>query len=271
MMATPRGMGNRLWIVLSLVVGCVPPSSQPTYFGQQPQQGYGQAPPAPGYAAAPAATGGASCIEVFQCLAACTEQTCYQPCYERGTPEAQQAAAAVINCGQTGAACEAELATCRGGYVATQTAPSAPASSNVVTAPSGKRAPVSNDQILPWLTGSWIGNNHQFEFYGDGRVRRSGGGMMSEKRPGEKARDCVAVVNDVGTVTQQGDYLIMEFAATDGYTCGTREHTPGVTIRYHIEWIDSGVYYDLDELQLVLRDIDCTNGDMWCTDRVKRR
>ncbi|MFN0252736.1 MAG: hypothetical protein ACKV2T_38030 [Kofleriaceae bacterium] len=266
-------MGNRLWIVLS-VVGCVPPTSQPTYFGSQ-QQGYGQAPPAPGYEGAPAATenGGANCIAVFQCLAACTEQSCYQPCYERGTPEAQQAAAAVISCGQTGAACETEFATCRnqGGYVATQPTPTAPASSTVVTAPSGKRAPVSNDQILGWLTGSWIGNNHQFEFYGDGRVRRSGGGLMSEKRPGEKARDCVAVINDVGTVTQQGDYLIMEFAATDGYTCGTREHTPGVTIRYQIEWVDSGVYYDLDELQLVLRDIDCTNGDMWCTDRVRRR
>lgn len=256
-----------------VIAGCVAPTStQPSYFGSQPPPAYGQAPPAPGYAttpaATPAATGGASCIEVFQCLATCTDQSCYQPCYERGSPEAQQAAAAVIQCGQTGAACEAEFATCRG-YAAS--APSAPAAtSTVVVAPSGKRAPVSNDQILPWLTGSWIGNNHQFEFYGDGRVRRSGGGMMSEKRPGEKARDCVAVINDVGTVTQQGDYLIMSFAATDGYTCGTRESTPGVTVRYHIEWVDNP-YYDPPELQLVLRDIDCTNGDMWCTDKVRRR
>ncbi len=54
-------------------------------------------------------------------------------------------------------------------------------SSTLQVGASGKRQPVANDQILPWLTGSWIGNNHQFEFYGDGRVRRSGGGMMTTK------------------------------------------------------------------------------------------
>lgn len=250
----------RTLLLAVLVIGCVPLANQSTYGGAPP----------------PVATttpdSGATCIEVFQCLAACTEQACFQQCYARGSAEAQSAASAVIQCGQTGAACDAEYATCRaqgGGTVAA--APATAPTSAVVQAPSGKRAPVANDQILPWLTGSWIGNNHQFEFYGDGRVRRSNGGMMSEKRPGERARDCVAVINDVGTVTQQGDYLIMSFGATDGYTCGTRESAPGVTIRYHIEWVDSGDYYDRDELQLVLRDIDCTNGDMWCTDKVRRR
>jgi hypothetical protein len=119
--------------------------------------------------------------------------------------------------------------------------------------------------------GRWVGNNHHFEFYGDGRVRRSRGGMMAQKKETYgKWEECVAVSNDVGTVTQQGDYLIMVFGGTDSSTCGVKEHQAGTTVRYQIEWVDNS-YYKLDELQLVLRDIDCTNGDMWCTDRVERR
>ncbi len=250
------------------LLACVPPSStSPSYFGQQqPQQAqpYEQQP----QTQAQATTGGSNCLQMFQCLAACADGACMQACYGQGDAEAQQAAAALIQCGQGGGACEPELARCRGNAVVAS-APPAPSAPLQVGA-SGKRQPVANDQILPWLTGSWIGNNHQFEFYGDGRVRRSGGGMMREKVPGERGRDCVAVSNDTGTVTQQGDLLIMKFEAADGYTCGIREHDPGVTVRYRIEWVDNP-YYDLNELQLRLIDIDCTAGEMWCADRVTRR
>lgn len=216
--------------------------------------------------AAPVADGGRSCVEVVQCLAACPDAGCFSGCVDSAAPASRPAVDALLACNAAGGACDGELAACRGdggGMVAVGDVGA--------TSPDLPRQPVSNAQILPWLVGEWISSRHQFTFYPDGRVRRAEGGGMVEDHPGTyDDRHCVAVANDLGTVHQEGDLLIMEFDDRSANTCGIKETSGPTTVRYRITWFDNA-YDDSPDLQLVLEDIDCTAGAMWCGDGMNRR
>jgi hypothetical protein len=94
---------------------------------------------------------------------------------------------------------------------------------------------------------------------------------MIEDRPGTSDdRHCVAVTNDVGTVRQEGDLIIMEFGGTDSNTCGIKEAQGPTVVRYRITWFDNA-YDESPYLQLILVDIDCADGAMWCNDGMNRR
>lgn len=148
---------------------------------------------------------------------------------------------ALLQCNAANAgACDAELDVCRGASGVVAESP-APAQQGTFTQPANFQQPHSNANILPWLVGQWITANHQFTFWADGRVRRA-----------------------------SGVPLIMAFPSSDGNHCGTKESTAALTVRYRIEWFDNP--YDEDpKLQLKLRDIDCTKGDMYCVDGMNRR
>jgi hypothetical protein len=244
-----------MWKSLAVIVaftGCVMPP--PTGYGGQPAS-VQAGPPA-----------GLSCVQIVQCLAACTTGTeCFQGCLASGEPAAQGSANALLACNAANAGpCDAELATCRGSdAVATVQRPE--------PRPTDPRQPHTTADLLPWLTGQWVGSNHQFTFHGDGRVRRAGAVAMEYGQRGETKIGCVSTLNETGTVTQEGDFLIMVFGDSDTNHCGARSTNAALTVRYQIEWIDNPYYRDRPELQLRLRDIDCTKGDMYCLDSMTRR
>ena len=146
----------------------------------------------------------------------------------------------------------------------------APASAEAYVDPvSGVSAPHPNEGLLAWMTGDWIGTNHQFEFHGDGTVRRSSGVALYTDTG---HYGCLSLMNDIGAVYQEGDLFIMQFETSDTNHCGDRTSTEPVTVVYQIQWFDNP--YDQDEvyLQLQLRELDCTRGgDMYCVDGMRRR
>lgn len=241
---------HRALLCLGLL-GCVPVSPAPTY-------------------GAPATTeaSGLTCMQLFSCFQGCTEGSCYQSCLGQADPAAQAAANAYLTCG---AQCQNAGDDC----LATRCEAEAQACTGVASAPQVAEAPVVEEQmlegqphttanLLPWLTGAWIGTNHQFEFYGDGRVKRASGVPMYTKRTGEYA--CVSVVSEIGTVRQEGDLLIMEFAPADASHCGDRSSSAaGLTVRYRISWYK----YSTLPPNLRLTDIDCTGG--LCSQQLRRR
>jgi len=133
---------------------------------------------------------------------------------------------------------------------------------------SGVSAPHPNAGLLAWMTGDWIGTNHQFQFFADGTVRRSSGVALYTDT-GDYG--CVSLVNDIGAVYQEGDFFVMQFATSDENHCGERTSTEPVTVVYQIQWFDN-VYDEDAYLQLQLRELDCTRGgDMYCVDGMRRR
>lgn len=242
--------------VAVLLTGCIPPPSPPVFgpqAGAQPQ----------GAAAPPA---GSSCIEIVQCLSTCGQDTsCFPACVDGGDAQAQQDVNALLACNAASPdACGAELDACRGGPVV-----AAASAADTSLAPG---QPHATADLVPWLTGEWIGSNHQFTFHGDGRVRRAEAIALAYRKPGERTydHDCVSTRNEEGTVTQEGDLLIMVFDDSQTSHCGAKNANAALTVRYQIEWIDNP--YDQDPgLQLRLRDLDCTRGDMFCLDSMTRR
>lgn len=268
---------DRKWWGVAFLIGCVPPASQPSYYGQQ--QGQGQP---GGYAqqGQPTASG-MTCMGLFQCFQPCTDGACYQNCLGQADPATQAAANAYMQCGAQkcqgqdlagdclNTNCQAELDTCRGSNVAyapqqqaPQQAPQQPATEQLVYPDQ----PHTTANLLPWMTGQWIGTNHQFEFWADGRVRRASGVPLYSQRTGNY--QCVSVINEIGTVRQEGDMLIMEFAPADSNHCGDKDQAAqGLTVRYQITWYK---YSDLPT-NLLLVDVDCTRGAMYCNDQMRRR
>jgi len=267
---------DRVWL-LALLIGCVPPQPQPSYYGQQ--QGQGGAPGEEGYAQQgqqPAA--GLSCMQLFQCFQACADGTCIQTCLGQADPATQQAASAMLQCNgtqcQDGGSdclqteCAAELEACQIAIPAA--APQQPQQPVAYEQPAEQLAypdqPHTTANLLPWMTGQWIGNNAQFEFYGDGRVKRAMGNNYYSKRTGSYA--CVSTVQEMGTVRQEGDLLIMDFAPAASNHCGDKDTgSQGTTVRYRITW------YKYSELPTILKliDIDCDHGPMYCNEPMKRR
>jgi hypothetical protein len=256
------------WIIV--IGACAPQAANSSWYGPSSQQQQPGAQPQP--VAQPV---GLNCIQIVQCLSRCGQDAaCPAPCIASGSPASQSAVTALIQCNSANESnCEAELDACRADSgVATNVAsevPTAPdpAPSGTFTQPSTLGQPHSNAGILSWLVGQWIGNNHQFTFWADGTVRRASGTPLYTEKG---TYGCVSTINETGTVTQQGDMLIMVFPTSDGNHCGTKESTSGFTVRYRMEWVEN--HYDQDpNLQLVLRDIDCTKGGMWCDDAMTRR
>ena len=233
---------KHVWLLV--LAGCVPLNASPT--GQ-------------------VAAAGATCAQVFECYGGCGEDAgCYDACFARADAGTQAAVNALTTCttercNSDGACvqttCAAEVAACRGGSTA-----------NV--AAEDPRQPHPTAGILAWMVGDWIGSNHQFQFWEGGAVRRSSGAGYL-KRNGEYG--CVYTINETGTVTQEGDVLVMVFPETAANNCGDREVSAGLTVRYRIEWFDSPYPEVPGVLELHLRDLDCTNGDMWCVENMRRR
>lgn len=248
------------WV--SAIVACGPMTPEPAATEAQP--------PAQ---TASAAGGTLACMQVMECFTKCTDDACVAGCRAGGSPSAEPRVAALLDCSEnvcqndvncTGTSCAAQIDACR----ADSAVAAAPPAEQPASAPTGARQPHPNANILPWMTGEWIGTNHQFTFHADGRVRRASGVPLYTDK-GRYA--CVSLINDEGTVRQEGDLLIMTFATTDTNHCGTKESVAPVVVRYQIEWQDN--HYDQDpDLQLGLRDIDCTKGhDLYCVDRLTRR
>jgi hypothetical protein len=264
---------NRVWWA-ALLIGCVPPQPQPSYYGQQ----QGQTPQGQGEYAQQGQppVAGLSCMQLFQCFQTCTDGTCIQTCLGQADAATQQAASAMLQCNgahcQDGGSdclqteCAAELEACQISIPAA--APQQPVAYNNQPAEQlvYPDQPHTTANLLPWMTGQWIGTNHQFEFWADGRVRRSMGMPLYSKRTGDYA--CVSVINEIGTVRQEGDMLIMEFAPADSNHCGDKDTAAqGLTVRYKITWYK---YSDLPT-NLLLVDVDCDRGAMYCNDQMRRR
>ncbi len=247
---------HRVLLCLGLL-GCVP---------VQPTPSYGTAP-----AAEAPATSGLTCMQLFGCFQGCTEGSCYQGCMGQADPTAQAAASAYLSCGAQcqnagddclATRCQAEAEACTG--VASAQGAEQVAEAPVVEEQMVEGQPHTTANLLPWMTGQWIGTDHQFEFYGDGRVKRASGVPMYTRRTGEYA--CVSVVSEIGTVRQEGDLLIMEFAPADASHCGDRSSSAaGLTVRYRISWYK----YSTLAPNLRLTDIDCTSG--MCSQQLRRR
>lgn len=261
-------MHRIVWLLA--LTGCSPQQSQPSYYGQasgQPAQG-----------AQPAPTG-LSCMDLFTCLAACTEGECFQTCLGQADAPTQAAASAFLQCGASrcenaggeclASQCQAEMTACTGAAA-------------VAAAPQGEepqyQAPTQQEQLvypdqphttanlLPWMTGEWIGTNHQFTFWADGRVRRASGVPQYSRRTG--SYQCVSTINETGTVRQEGDVLIMQFEPADHEGCGAKDQkAQGLTVRYKITWYK---YSDLPT-NLLLVDLDCESDSMYCNNQMRRR
>jgi hypothetical protein len=67
-------------------------------------------------------------------------------------------------------------------------------------------------------------------------------------------------------VRQDGDLLIMEFTAAEENHCGSQTDAAGQTVRLRIVW-----YQYNGPVSLKLVDIDCTRGEMYCSDPITRR
>lgn len=264
-------MGHGIFGLFALTLAaCIPLGPQASYYGQaqstQPQGPY--AATGQGQAAS-----GLSCMQLFSCFQTCQDGACFQQCLGQADPGVQQAASAALQCSSqrctNGDAnclaqqCSAEVAACTGSSpVATYDAPQAPVNERMKPG-----QPHSTGNLLPWMTGAWIGTNHQFEFHADGRVRRASGIQLATK---DNIYHCSSIVNDTGTVRQEGDLLIMEFGASDTNHCHEKSSGPALTVRYRIDWIQP--YGETTFSQLVLRDIDCTKGSpMYCDDTMRRR
>lgn len=239
---------------LAFVVGCIPPKQQ-----VQSADDVGTAAPAP--------SAGLSCAQISDCFKPCgDDEACITNCRNSGTPQAQAKMTALLDCTTnvcqndgacTGTTCRSQIDTC----VADAQIASSGGSS------SGAQQPHSTDNILGWMTGAWIGNNHQFTFGADGTVRRASGTPMYTER-GNYA--CVNLVNEYGTARQEGDLIIMTFPSSHEDSCHETVERPEVVVRYRITWYDN-VYDNDPYLQLILVDIDCTKGAMWCDDALNRR
>jgi len=170
------------------------------------------------------------------------------------------------------AQCSAEIEACRGPLQVAQAAPPpsggedpAPQATSEVMRPG---QPHTTANLLPWLQqgdGKWIGNNHQFTFFPDGRVIRASGVALYTDRG---TYGCVSVINEEGTVRQEGDQLIMDFETQDQNHCRNKEKGPALTVRYQITWYQ---YSDLP-VNLLLVDLTCTRGDsMYCNNQMRKR
>ncbi len=234
----------------------------------QPMLSYGTPTAGP---QAPAATG-LSCMQLFTCFQGCADGACIQGCLGQADPAAQAAASAYLTCGaqcESGEEncltnrCRSEMAACTGAEADPVVAQAAPV---VEQETMLEDQPHTTANLLPWMTGQWVSSNFQFEFYGDGRVKRASGVPMYSRRTGDYA--CVSVVEEVGTVRQEGDLLIMDFAPARENHCGDKTTTAqGLTVRYRITWYK----YSTLPTNLRLIDIDCTRGAMYCNDQMRRR
>ena len=255
------------YLACLLLCAACPPATAPPYGGPQ---GYGPSPQA-------TARVDATCIQVFECLAACTQDAaCYQGCMDRGNDDSRGAATALINCNSAGenAPCDTELQACRdqGAAQVARQQPPAPPQEYQQPLPAEAQEqmmpgqPHTTADLLPWLaagTGYWQGVYYHYNFYGDGRAKRSSGTPLYTEKTGRYA--CATLVNETGTVTQEGDLLIMRFAAANESHCGDNsEAAPGRTLRLRIVWYQ---YNGPVELKLV--DIDCQSGA--CSDTITRR
>jgi hypothetical protein len=231
--------------------------------------------PVEGTAPPPAAeAAGLGCLQIVECGGKCGESTeCVQACVASGSEAGRTAVNTLLACNAAGTSqCEAELEACRGQSAVAAAQPAQPAQPAAATEVLAAGQPHTTANLVPWMDGQWIGSNHQFTFHDGDRVRRAGAIAMAYKKPGETSfeHDCVSTLNEEGTVTQQGDFLIMVFDASDTNHCGAKTANAGLTVRYQIEWVDNP--YDQDPgLQLRLRDVDCTRGDMFCLDSMTRR
>lgn len=245
---------------LLLCIGCSRKDPPPS--GTHPEPAH--------QAAAPV---GLTCLEVFECLTACPQEAaCHEGCTNRGTDAARSAATAVLACNpnKEDADCESELQTCRdqGRAQVAQQQEAAPETPKMQEVPEVQEQmmpgqPHTTANILPWLTGYWQGLYYHYNFYGDGRVKRSSGTPLYTEKTGRYA--CATLVNETGTVTQVDDLLIMEFAAANENHCGDEgEAAPGRTLRLRIVWYQ---YNGPVELKLV--DIDCQSGA--CSDPLTRK
>ncbi|MEJ7598438.1 MAG: hypothetical protein WKG01_11050 [Kofleriaceae bacterium] len=263
-MILPRRLEARPLVKLLYVVmlgACVPqqPYGQPGY--SQPQQ-----------VAAPA---GLTCMQAFECLAGCNESAqCLADCMTNADERSRVMVTAVIECNGASehAVCDAELAACRDqGQVAAQQsgapaeAPAgAPAGSEPVAEQMLPGQPHTTANLLPWLVGGyWEGNLYHYTFYADGRVKRASGTPRYSKKDGRYA--CATLLNEIGTVRQDGDLLIMTFDTASENHCGDNQAAPSETVRLRIEW------YQYSTLPVSLRfvDIDCTSGA--CVDTMRGR
>ena len=252
------------FIACLLLCAACPPATPPQYGGPP---AYGQPP----QAAAPV---GSTCIQVLECLAACTQDAaCYQGCMDRGNDTSRGVATALINCNAAGenAQCEAELQACRD-QGATQVAQQQQAPAPQQPAPEEAQEqmmpgqPHTTANLLPWLasgTGYWQGVYYHYNFYGDGRAKRSSGTPLYTEKTGRYA--CATLLNETGTIRQEGDLLLIDFVAANESHCGDNtEAAPGRTLRLRIVWYQ---YNGPVELKLV--DIDCESGA--CSDTITRR
>ena len=124
--------------------------------------------------------------------------------------------------------------------------------------------PHTTANLLPWLVGDWEGNNYHYPVHEDGRVRRASGVPLYTEKTGRYA--CASIVNETGTVTQEGDLLLMKFEAAQANHCGDTTSAPALTVRKRIVW-----YQYNGPVELKLIDIDCTRGAMYCSDPIRRR
>jgi hypothetical protein len=168
------------------------------------------------------------------------------------------------------ASCGAELQACRGPAQVAQTPPQQPYQPAPQQAAEVMRPgqPHTTANLLPWLQqgdGKWIGTNHQFTFYPDGRVRRASGVALYTDKG---TYGCVSTINEEGTVRQEGDVLTMDFETNDQNHCRNKDKGPALTVRSQITWYQ---YSDMP-VNLLLVDLDCTRGDsMYCNNQMRKR
>lgn len=267
-------MHRIVWLLA--LSSCVPPQPQSSYAGQQQGQPQGGEQGQQGQQAA----AGLSCIDLMTCFQGCTEGTCIQTCLGQATPETQATASAMFQCGSTNCdsqggdcleqQCHSEMEACRAsGQVA-----SAPQQQPQYQPPQQEQQeqlvyadqPHTTANLLPWMTGEWIGTRHQFTFWADGRVRRASGVPLYSKQTGNYK--CVSTINEIGTVRQEGDILIMEFEPAGSNHCGDKgEAAQGLTVRYQITWYK----YSTLPTNLLLVGLDCEAGPGNCNDQMRRR
>ncbi len=268
-------MNKLMWLVFVVSTGCAPAASQqqPGYFAQ------GQ--PAPQQ---PAARGPSGCTQLLACFTDCGQDgACIQGCLQQSDPTSQAQVQAMMQCNSTRceneggdclqSQCGAEIQACSGPVQVAQAAPQepqqydepAPAATTEVMRPG---QPHTTANLLPWLqqgNGQWIGTNHQFTFFPDGRVLRASGVAMYTDRG---TYGCVSVINEEGTIRQEGDQLIMDFETQDQNHCRHREKGPALTVRYQITWYQ---YSDMP-VNLLLVDLTCAPGQsMYCDNQMRKR
>jgi len=269
-------MRKWIWVAFVMVAGCVPPANQPPPAYGQPQPQYGQAEPQQ------VQQGPSGCTQLIECLQGCGQDgTCIQTCLGQSDATSQARVTAMMQCNSSRcegqgseclqAQCSAELEACRGPVQVAQ-APQAP-QQNYTPAPQQTAEvmrpgqPHTTANLLPWLQqgdGKWIGTNHQFTFYPDGRVRRASGAAMYTDKG---TYGCVSVINEEGAVRQEGDQLIMDFETNDQNHCSHKDKGPALTVRYRITWYQ---YSDMP-VNLLLVDLTCTRGAMYCDNQMVKR